>query len=441
MKKVLVIALAINLILLASCSSGAVADPQQAKEESSSESSIKLDGPNAYINKINLADLETDWSTLYITAMPTPTAEEALKIRENANAGTSSYGASKVQLALFNIIESLKESLGNYCNGSMDEYISILENPFYLEDIISALESIKAYITDEDLKEDITSAQSLIASSIKSGDIDGIFYAHHLLSDISYWGFSYGLNPKIFRTWQIEYNIAETDIYYGVSKLWGNDYPSVMNELIESNDYKDKIDNDRFNLNEDASEKDKRIKDAISQLSSEDINTIKDSLDYICAGFLKNNNIMIFPTDPFPIDYFEKQDKWDGHDLSYESLPPHIEKCINTVPDGDLKDDFTAINNLLGLYLGKQEIANGIFREQLAHAAMKALELRFIVFENENPVDLQMLYYASCKTIEGDADMTKKYEYMIGEFTPSPSATNRNLFNYIGFVSAGYEYQ
>ena len=380
--KYLLVFLVISMLFLTSCSNS---------EKKSNDNSEKQIISNDYLENVNPKIITPDLEELYKSSPGTPSEEDVTRIKETIYKDISTFGAAKIRTVFFDMIEYQKLWLQQYTPGSESYFWNSLSvQPVNLEDMINNLESVKEYVSNEDVKFDISSVQTLLAYSLNSQNVDGLFYAHHILSDLNYWGFSHGIDTTEFLSWEVPYEIKEISLYYAVSKTCGEEYPDVINEIVENPENTYVVNDNLYPLKEMIAQGDANISETTSSLSSDEVKTIAKNLDEIINGEIKSDS---------------------------EKLLKELDNCISIVENTPAKTDIETLKKFISLYIEPGDFDSHIKTSCLVSAIRISRELEQIVFYNDNAVNYNSYYYGYLKMLEGDVPSAKQYEYLTGEIT------------------------
>jgi hypothetical protein len=281
-----------------------------------------------------------------------------------------------------------------------------------IEVLISNVEEIREYVIDTDVEADFTAICELLTFAKRNSDMSGVFLAHHMLSDLSYWGFNYGLNTLEYSTWEGEIpSRKEKDCYYGVTKTWGCPYPASILKIVG-----DRITAESKSGGEELSKRigtgDQSTASLIDNYSRSEIQEIRillDDIDSVLCETLYGSSEKISETK---------------YDATLSQINKLVKKTAKTTISAD-------VNSAKGLFERYGNISEGsVFDFEgdkkflLISCHRIVSELSGIVFNNDHPTQFNNPYYGALKLLEPDKPSSKQYEYYIETETPPMDETD-----------------
>jgi hypothetical protein len=356
-----------------------------------------------YIDALNLNDLVGNSDMLFYSGIPVPTDADALKIKEGLSSGLSTFGMAKIRTLLYDAISYFDLIIAEYSavgstrfrenlEAAATVYMSYGGKPLSIRDTISELQDIKACVDSPEAIRDIETAQMLLYDTVTNNRIDGLFFAHHILSDLTYWGYMYGLDTHEFLTWELSPDIRERGIFYGLTNTWGYAYPSCVTERIQQVSFDDIEPEVSMDLKTLIDAKDAEIAQLASSMNMDDFTLLAETLDGM-------NEVLA------SIAY-------EGADMQTynEQLLNDIDICLSISSDSVLLVDLSVVQGNLAEY---NEIpkTNTFFPEAeqkycVYRCKRIVNELSEIVFANDRPTEFDAPYYGMTKVLEGNNAIT-----------------------------------
>jgi hypothetical protein len=364
----------------------------------------------------NISPYKITIEHIYYSEADSPLEEETVAVKAKCVEGLSTYGVSKIRAALLSMTDSLVSVMEDYGASEEEAYWEQQESQLpivyrRIEVMISNIESIKKTVLDKDVTTDLTTVQKLLAFSKDNDDISGVFYAHHVLSDLSYWGYNYGLNTEEYKTWELTPPMKEQDCYYGVTKTWGLPYPESIQNIINENDLPGIEDiGPEFDLRGQVERGDESIDSFNSGYSDKEKQKIKmalNDMDGILCDYLYE------PGDSAPSD-----SPLDG--AKYEELLSLTDELTTMTKDSVISSDLRSVKGFLSLYNNDEGRLEPEADKQFILISCHRIisELFGIVLNNEEPTAYNNPYYGALKLLEPDSMSSKEYEYFSGKEEP-----------------------
>ena len=419
MKKILITIIIACMVLVTGCSG----EPDTKADEGSATDAAQKDstpgGAKSFFDRIDPTKYGENRSVLYDTEAEVPSPDDAQIIKDRIYQGISTFGAAKIRSVFYQMIEFQKTWMNRYdTEGNLVDDPYIQEVAGY-EDMINNLESIKEYISDDAVKEDITSIQSLIAYSVNVETIHGLFFAHHIFSDMNYWGFSYGLDA-----WEMPVEVYELERYYGISKTWGNEYPDVVKKMLEDPNSKYVITKDLFPFKDHVEAMDAEIASVVQGVGEDNIENIVYTLTMISRGTL---GLVADSMSP------------DGEDTTIEKTPDEliamVDECISLSAGTSVEMDMQTIKNFIQWYKKTPDSDDTsktrLKAQSMYFASRLAKDLFQVVFDNDNASGYNRIYFGMSRMLEGETVQTMSYEYLTGQLSTMPilDAEDIDFFN------------
>ena len=354
---------------------------------------------NDYLEDLIPSVFLSDNDYLYFSEMPIPAEIDAMRIKENLNANNSTFGAVNIRTTLHNTVISITSFLRANANSGgvnfWEDYesgkwnlISYNDELITFESIISNLQGIREYVTNDTANRDIEAAQKLLLYSKINWSIDGLFFAHHILSDLTYWGYMYGFNTDEFYTMMSSEGIAGLDVFYGITNTWGYAYPTRVTDIINSTSTSSIKSFGSSEINEIIELKNEEISQLVSSMNPDDLDLIKEKLSII--------NKMLSAI------------VYDGVDLKiyYEQLLDDLDICLSLSTNAVLADDLRYIQLKITDYyeIPKRNTFNPEPDQKfsLIFGKRATNELSRIVFANDQPNVFNEFYYGMTRFLEGE---------------------------------------
>jgi hypothetical protein len=413
------------VISFVSCSSETKGDDQNTSDSVNAYQGSKSE-------KVKLPDLNTispgamSAEQLYYSEADSPSREEAAIIKAKCIEGLSTYGVCKIRTALLSMTEYLVTVIENYSALGGEAYWAGQESQLptvdrQIEVMMSNVEAMKKYVRDEDVVTDLTTVQQLLSFSKDDSDISGIFYAHHLLNDLSYWGYGFGLNEQEYSTGEMAPSTAGKDCYYGLTKVWGNSYPAYISSIIDK-DVLYKIEATEFDLGGQVEKSDAVISSFNSDYSDSERQKIKSTLNKI---------------DDILCEYiYLPGDSWEPVESrldtkAYEDLALFMDELTAMTEDSAISPDIHSAEGFLSLYNNDDDTFSPQEDKRFILISCHRIvsELSGIVLNNDEPALYNNPYYSALKLLEPDKMSSKEYEYFSGkEEPPSDDASQMDDF-------------
>ena len=354
---------------------------------------------------------------MFISDKQLPGDKKATTIREELCSDISTFAAVKIRTILDDAVSYMGSLLGQY-NGYAheddDQFWIDLESgkvkympestnykPLSIDTIISDLQRIKEYVDNPKVSRDIEAAQKLMLYAKMNQNIEGIVFAHHILSDLAYWGFVYDLDMRGYSKGNLQEVIWEFNIFYGITNAWGYEYPEKVKTIIDDPSVGsiESMENPDFiTLVEN---KDKEIEQLISEFSPDDLKLMKEKLSTM------NETLSLILNDIVRWNYGSDTTEFFTPEIQKhcDQLMSDISTCLSISPKGALEDDLKYIQLRLAEYHEIQKTNSQGLDMKAADCFIKSKrtvnELSKIVFDNVNPINYNERYYSMTKTLEG----------------------------------------
>jgi len=335
-------------------------------------------------------------SSLYYSPFPLPEREEATELKKGLVYGLSAFGAAKIRTTLYSTILSINTCLMNYSPQFWEDFDAgkwnILsydsdQEVVTIDSMVSDLQGIKDCVNDQAFKQDLEAAQKLLMYSSNNKTYDGLLFAHHILSDLTYWGIMYDLEMLDLSVWEALVNIYEQEVFYGITSTWGHDYPEHVNERINSID-QGAIENAGVSgLKALVDLRDEEVSEMISGMDPDDLKLMKETLD----GMNRMLGKLVYEGGKLA-DY-------------YDRLLGDIGTCLSLTSNTALTEDLLFIQHKLSEYY---EIPNRNTSNPeadqiycLRFSKRTVNELSKVVFANDRPDEFNDYYYGMTRMLEG----------------------------------------
>ena len=323
-----------------------------------------------YYRTLSIQNADVDM--LYLSPASAPSNEHVGTVRRNMMRNMSALGAAKVRKTLFGMVMFLEYQIDMYGAGNHDVYWKSL--PMEAKGLlvmIENLESIKEYVSHDKTKLDIETAQVLLQYAMDHEKIDGIFYAHHILSDLHFWGYGHGFDERELLVWLTPPDPRVFDTFYGVTATWGYSYPSGILDITEEAEPPVQGES-LFLLKEAVEEKDAMLSVLLTELKYSDLSRMKNNL--ISMEAILTDVVYRYQT----LTTYQQADMilW----LNGMLVIP------NEVMQTDIRDLLTRLEQ----YDAGRD-AEG--RQILVSCLRSVYELNRIVFQNTKPMAFENFYY------------------------------------------------
>ncbi len=101
--------------------------------------------------------------------------------------------------------------------------------------MMNNLLSMIACFKKEQVQEDLRTVCKLIKYTLEKEDVSGVFYGHHILSDLNFWILDHPFPVEELNTWEPKPpRQKETRVFYGITKSWEYSYPKDLQKKIKN---------------------------------------------------------------------------------------------------------------------------------------------------------------------------------------------------------------
>ena len=352
-----------------------------------------------YLNTVN-----ADMGKLFYSETIRPADDKAKQVREKLNDGISTFASAKIRTILEDTAGYTRTFIkagaadGQFWDGLESGslvFLSSAKEPVTIDSMLSGLQGVKECIKVPEARADIERAQLLLVASAENRNAEGLFFAHHILSDLAYWGFLYDMDMNDYGAWESYEAVQEREVFYGITNTWEYNYPSRVSGIVNNISFDMAELTDKYRLYELVETRNREITQLVSGLDPDDLSLMIEKLSSI--------NITL------------AEIVFDGADakLSYDKLLEEVAACIAAAPGGALYDDFYYIQQKLEEYKLFLEADSADAGADTADTAADqkycfilskrvANELLKIVFANDKPTEFNDPYYGITRVLEGE---------------------------------------
>ena len=407
-KLIVALAVAVAVVIIIAISRNADKDPDKdpgadgantpnANATETADSSYNENYTNSdYLNTVN-----ADIGKLFYSEAIRPSDEKAKQVRERLNNGISTFASAKIRTIL--------EDTAGYTRtfikaGAADEqfweglqsgsliFLSSTQEPVTIDSMVSGLQGVKECVNVPETRTDIERAQLLLLASAENRDAEGLFFAHHILSDLAYWGFLYDMEMSDYGAWEGYEEVQEREVFYGITNTWEFNYPSRVSGIVNNVSVDVAGLTDYYRLYELVDTRNREIEQLVLGLDPDKLSLLIEKLSMINIALAE----IVF-------DDADAQGAYDG-------LLGDVEACIAAAPEGALYDDLYYIRQKLEEYKlflvgdSADTWADTAADQRYCFILSKrvANELLKIVFANDKPLEFNDPYYGVTKMLEGE---------------------------------------
>ena len=333
---------------------------------------------------------------LFYSPYPLPEHDIATEHKRVLVEGISTFGAAKIQNTLYNTILSINTCILNYSPQFWEDFDSgkwnIVSNDkdkeiVTIDSMVSDLQGIIDCVNDRAFMQDLEAAQKLLLYSRDNKTYDGLLFAHHILSDLTYWGIMYDLDMLDLSTWEAPVIINEQEVFFGITSTWGYDYPENVSERINSIDSSAIENSGGSGLKALVDLRNEEVSEMINSMDPEDLELMKETLD----GMNRMLGKLVY-----------EDGKLENY---YVRLLDDISTCLSLTSNTALTEDFQYIQRKLLEYYEIPKRSNiDSDPDQiycLIFSKRTVNELSKIVFANERAYKFNDFYYGMTKMLEG----------------------------------------
>jgi len=197
----------------------------------------------------------------------------------------------------------------------------------------------------------------------------------------------YDLDMLDLSIWEAPAIINEQEIFYGVTKIWGYDYPENVSERINSIDPNDIENAGSSGLMALVDLRDKETSEMISGMDQDDLTLMIETLD----GMNRMLGKLVY----------------DGGKLGdyYDRLLTDIDICLSLTSNTALTEDLLFIQHKLSEYyeIPNRNTSNPEADQVycLRFSKRTVNELSKVVFANDRPDEFNDFYYGMTRMLEG----------------------------------------
>ena len=168
--------------------------------------------------------------TLYFSNVPLREKEECCLRKQSIFEDMNVIERAECKTAIYRIIRFidkifLKDEKGFFTEKGKKRLTIVLNN----------ILSMRYCFKKEQVQEDLITVCKLLQYTLEKEDVSGVFYAHHILSDLNFWILDQPFAKGEFETWEKKIpKQKETRVFYGITKSWEYSYPRDLQKKIKN---------------------------------------------------------------------------------------------------------------------------------------------------------------------------------------------------------------
>ncbi len=269
---------------------------------------------------------------------------------------------------------------------------------------LNNLLSMIACFRKEQIQEDLTTVCKLFQYALEKEDVGGIFYAHHILSDINFWILDQPFLEEEFETWQQKPpKQKETKVFYGMARSWEYPYPKDITKRIKAIALPKE--EEIFDIKSHFAKKQMELAQTFYTLEQWQIQQILQYCDAI--GNLLNEIIHLKAADieveqlnEMELALINQNDACTkGIVRHYAALMRELNKIIELLPEGCLQSDFNEIKQGIQEVYDNQDNVEYASYEPVLWAKRMIDEINHFVLPKEIDWNENHFYYGLTATM------------------------------------------
>ncbi|NDO45513.1 hypothetical protein [Clostridium sp. MD294] len=168
--------------------------------------------------------------TLYFSNVPLREMEECCLRKQNIFEEMNVIERVECKTAIYWIIRFIDKIFLEDVKGFFTE-----EGKKKLNTALNNILSMRPCFKKQQVQEDLTTVCKLIKYTLEKEDVSGIFYGHHILSDLNFWILDQPFPIEELKTWEPKPpKQKETRVFYGITKSWEYNYPRDLQKKIKN---------------------------------------------------------------------------------------------------------------------------------------------------------------------------------------------------------------
>lgn len=191
---------------------------------------LEMQEPKASKQKPEDTDEKFSGRTLYFSNVPLREMEECCVRKKNIFEDMNVVERAECKTAIYWIIRFIDKVFSEDAKGFFTE-----ENKKRLNTALNNLLSMRICFKKQQVQDDLTTVCKLFKYTLEKEDVSGVFYGHHILSDLNFWILDQPFPVEELKTWQPKPpRQKETRVFYGISKSWEYSYPRDLQKKIKN---------------------------------------------------------------------------------------------------------------------------------------------------------------------------------------------------------------
>ena len=281
--------------------------------------------------------------TLYFSNVPLREGEECSLRKQSIFEDMNVIERAECKTAIYWIIRFITKTFSKDAKGFFTE-----KGKQKLTVAMNNLLSMIACFKKEQVQEDLRTVCKLIKYTLEKEDVSGIFYGHHILSDLNFWILDHPFPIEELNTWEPKPpKQKETRVFYGITKSWEYAYPKDLQKKIKNITLPKE--EEIFNIRAHFAQKHMDLAQAFYTMEEwhiqqviEYCNTMQQILEEIMT--YKAADVEIDELNEMELAIFDKNGAVTMGTLKYYNmLTMELDRIEGFLPECNLKQDFESI--------------------------------------------------------------------------------------------------
>lgn len=168
--------------------------------------------------------------TLYFSNVPLREGEECCARKKGIFEDMNVVERAECKTAIYWIIRFIDKIFLEDAKGFFTE-----EGKKKLNTALNNILSMRICFKKQQVQDDLTTVCKLLKYTLEKEDVSGVFYGHHILSDLNFWILDQPFPVEELKTWEPKPpRQKETRVFYGISKSWEYSYPKDLQKKIKN---------------------------------------------------------------------------------------------------------------------------------------------------------------------------------------------------------------
>ncbi len=256
----------------------------------------------------------------------------------------------------------------------------------------------------EQVQQDLTTVCKLFQYALEKEDVGGIFYGHHILSDINFWILDSPFPEEELETWQPRPpKQKETKVFYGMTRSWEYPYPKDVAKRIKSITLPTK--EEIFDIKSHFAKKQMELAQTFYKLEDWQI---QQMIQYCQATGKLLNEIMQLKAADVEIEQLNEMEMaLLNHDSActkgivryYATLTGELDKAIDLLEESNLKSDLSEIKQGIQNIYDNQTNESYPSYEQVVWVKRMMDEINHFILPKETDWHENHFYYGLTATM------------------------------------------